>query len=82
MNAPAQVNTIPLIVTKRPEGRPRWVRVYTSVVSLLGLFVVALVLAYPPKDWLGPILFGALAAVAELLRVELFVSSRSSSVSV
>ena len=82
MNAPAQVNTIPLIVTKRPEGRPRWVRVYTSVVSLLGLFVVALVLAYPPKDWLGPILFGALAAVAELFRVELFVSSRSSSVSV
>jgi putative nucleotidyltransferase with HDIG domain len=59
-----------------------WVQVYTYIFSLIGGGLVIYSLFHLPENWQGLLLFAGIAALAELMRVELFVSSRFSSVSV
>ncbi len=59
-----------------------WAQLYTQAFSVVGMVIVIYALIYFPKEWQGLVLFAGVAALAELLRVELFVSSRFSSVSV
>ena len=54
---------------------------YTTTFSILGLAIVLFAFTHLPSDVAGLVVFSALAATAELLRVELFSTSRFSSVS-
>ncbi len=56
--------------------------IYTSLVSVVGLVVLYYSLAHLPSDRVGLFVFASMACLAELARVELFLSSRFSSVSV
>ncbi len=62
--------------------RPAFVNLYTSLFSLAGVGLVVCAISQQNTNWPALLLFAGLAATAELLRVELFVSSRFSSVSV
>ena len=62
--------------------RDRYVLWYTSAISILGVILVGAALQHIPQHGYGLALFAVIAAGAELLRVQLFTSSRFSSVSV
>ncbi len=59
-----------------------WVMLYTSGVSLVGTVILVTALLNLPEDWVGVLVFSLMVVVAEIASVELFHTSRSSSVSV
>jgi putative nucleotidyltransferase with HDIG domain len=61
--------------------RAKLVYLYTSFFSLLGGMIVWLAFTHLPEDRLGLFLFALLAGIAELFRVELFLRTRGSGVS-
>ena len=73
--------TLPRNPTRAPIARARVVEWYTSAVAILGAVLLVIALRSIPSNWIGLLLFAGLAAGAELLRVQLFSSSRFSSVS-
>ena len=73
VNAPVQQGTQKTI---------DWVMLYTSGVSLVGTAILVAALLNLPEDWVGVLVFSLMVVVAELASVELFHTSRSSSVSV
>lgn len=69
-------------ITRAPIARAQLVKVYTTVVAVIGVLLLLNAFRNVPADWRGLLLFAGIAAGAELLRVQLFTSSRFSSVSV
>jgi putative nucleotidyltransferase with HDIG domain len=61
----------------KSADRSDWVGPYTICVSALGLLIGITALFHLPEDLPGLILFAALAAIAELGGVDLYLSSRS-----
>ena len=57
-------------------------QLYTTVFSVMGFVIILYASTQMPTDWVYMIGFAMIAAAAELMRVELFASSRFSSVSV
>lgn len=55
----------------------RWINPYIRLVASLGLFIAASALFHLPANWPGLLLFAAMGAIAELLSVDLYISSRS-----
>ena len=74
-------NTI-LRLHKIRLNRASCAQVYTNAFSLAGIGIIVYAASQLSTSWAPLLLFTILAASAELLRVELFVSSRFSSVSV
>jgi putative nucleotidyltransferase with HDIG domain len=58
------------------------VPVYTTAVAAVGFEIILLAFMLPVADWPGLVLFAVIAAVVELLSVELFASGRGSRVSI
>ncbi len=77
----SQVKSLTQISTLGTRSEPRdptqWVPVYTRVVILIGVLIIAVALLHLPADWIGFILFATLGAITELSSVELFESSKS-----
>src|SRR3989304_6879284 len=69
-------------VNNKDKERSRWVFLYTTVVTGIGIAIIYLAFRNPPADILGLALFALLSILAELFSVELFVTSRGSRVSV
>lgn len=68
--------------TRAPIARAQLVQWYTSAIAVLGAVLLVIAVRKMPAEWTGLLLFAGLATGAELLRVQLFASSRFSSVSV
>ncbi|HBY99531.1 MAG: HD-GYP domain-containing protein [Ardenticatenaceae bacterium] len=81
MEAGVNAGVVPGIL--RPEkDLSRWVPIYSSVITAVGIVIVLYAFTALPANRLGLILFASMAAIAELSSVDLFTSSRYSSVSV
>lgn len=61
----------------RHQDFSHWVPAYTSMITVVGLAILALAMVNPPQDRWGLLLFAGLAAVSELSNVELFKSSHA-----
>jgi putative nucleotidyltransferase with HDIG domain len=74
--------SLPSKIVIAPIARAQMINAYTAAVAVLGLLLLVDAFRHVPADWLGLLLFAGIAAGAELMRVQLFTSSRFSSVSV
>lgn len=64
---------------RKPErDRSQWIPYYTTIVSVLGLFVFLVALINLPEDLPNFLLFTAVVAISQLAGVQLFRKSRSS----
>ncbi len=73
---------VPRQIQSKPRGHAGLVSLYTGAVTAFGLGIVLVALTQLPSDLLGLVLFAVMAVVTELFSVELFTTSRNSSVSV
>ena len=69
-------------VPRKRQKTINWVLVYTTTITLLGAVIMAAALLNLPQDWVGVLVFSFMVVIAEVASVELFHTSRSSSVSV
>lgn len=77
--------SVPKIISRQFSQtitRSQWMQLYTTVFSVMGFVIILYASTQMPTDWVYMIGFAMIAAAAELMRVELFASSRFSSVSV
>ncbi len=64
-------------VLKRGYNTAQWVPVYTTTVSMVGVFVAFIAITHYDRSWLALLLFASAAVIVELVGVELFAKSRS-----
>ena len=76
MEAEAATATFTGILRKKRD-RSGLVNAYTGVVTAAGVAIAVISLTRLPADWIGLTLFACTTAIAELLSVELFASSRA-----
>ncbi|MBI5934775.1 MAG: HD-GYP domain-containing protein [Chloroflexi bacterium] len=72
----------PFSIVNKLTEKANLVPIYTGSFSIIGLAILFYSLTQFPSDWTGLLAFAVVACIAELARVELFLSSRFSSVSV
>ena len=69
-------------VQRKSQKAIDWVLIYTTTISILGMLIMVAALFNLPQDWSGDPGIFLMVVIAEIASVELFHTSRSSSVSV
>jgi len=65
-------------VLKQERDTAQWVPIYTTTISVVGVFVALIAVTRYDQGWFALALFACAAVIIELVGVELFAKSRSS----